>query len=146
MGDRSLYDEDILAWSEQQATALRRLAARGDLPNELDLAHIVEEIEDVGHGELRDARDLLQRTLVQLVVAWAAPDGEPDWQWTGNIVNWLSEAALCLSPSMHELVALEELWTRAVPAGDSALRHHRNGNRPGTRYWVAGVDLPFQPR
>jgi hypothetical protein len=80
MGDRDLYDEDILAWSDQQAAALRRLATLPGLPNELDLKHIAEEIEDVGHGELRDAQDLLQRVLVQLVVSWAAPDAEPDWQ------------------------------------------------------------------
>lgn len=114
MADRGLYDEDILAWSEQQAAALRRLAARGDLPNDLDLEHITEEIEDIGHSELRDAQDLLQRVLVQLVVSWAAPDVEPKWKWTGNLVNWLSEAELCLSPSMHNLMPLEELWKRAV--------------------------------
>ena len=51
MGDRSLYDEDILVWSEQQAAALRSLASRRDLPNELDLANVIEEIEDVGRSE-----------------------------------------------------------------------------------------------
>ena len=52
MGDRTLYDEDILVWSEQQAAALRSLASRHDLPNELDLANVIEEIEDVGRSEL----------------------------------------------------------------------------------------------
>ena len=50
MGDRTLYDEDILVWSEQQAAALRSLASRLDLPNELDLANVIEEIEDVGEA------------------------------------------------------------------------------------------------
>ena len=31
-----LYETDILAWSEQQAGALRELSARRDLPNALD--------------------------------------------------------------------------------------------------------------
>ena len=53
MGDRSLYDEDILVWSEQQAAALRSMASRRDLPNELDLANVIEEIEDVGRSELQ---------------------------------------------------------------------------------------------
>jgi hypothetical protein len=114
MGDRNLYEKDILTWSDQQAAVLRRLAMLPGLPNELDLQHLAEEIEDVGHGELRDAQDLLQRVLVQLVVSRAAPDAEPDWQWTGNIVNWLSEAELCLSPSMRDLVSFEDLWKRAV--------------------------------
>ena len=55
MGDRTLYDEDILVWSEQQAAALRSLATRHDLPNELDLANVVEEIEDVGRSDLHAA-------------------------------------------------------------------------------------------
>ena len=50
MGDRTLYDEDILIWSEQQAAALRSLASRRDLPNELDLANVIEEIEDAGRS------------------------------------------------------------------------------------------------
>ena len=56
MGDRSLYDEDILVWSEQQAAALRSLASRRDLPNELDLANVIEEIEDVGRSEFHASR------------------------------------------------------------------------------------------
>jgi hypothetical protein len=34
------YDEDFLAWSEQQAAALRELAGRRGLPDELDLEHV----------------------------------------------------------------------------------------------------------
>lgn len=49
----SLYDEDILAWSEQQAALLRDLARHRDLPNALDLENVAEEIESVGRDELR---------------------------------------------------------------------------------------------
>ena len=52
MGGSSLYDNDVYAWAEQQAAVLRGLAARRDLPNELDLANVIEGIEDVGRGEL----------------------------------------------------------------------------------------------
>ncbi|GEM_PF-5947827 len=48
MADSDLYDTDILAWSEQQAAVLRALAVRHDLPNDLDLSHVAEEIEDLG--------------------------------------------------------------------------------------------------
>src|SRR5829696_10355973 len=44
MDRRSLYDDDIYAWTQQQAEALRRLAeTRRDLPNELDLENVAEE-------------------------------------------------------------------------------------------------------
>ena len=57
-GTRLAYDSeafmttDILIWSEQQAAALRRLASRRDLPNDLDLPNVIEEIEDVGKSEI----------------------------------------------------------------------------------------------
>jgi hypothetical protein len=56
MGDRTLYDEDILIWSEQQAAALRSLTTRHDLPNELDLANVIEEIEDGGEANSTRSR------------------------------------------------------------------------------------------
>ena len=52
MPDTGLYDTDLIAWSEQQEAALRELAARRDLPNALDLPHIIEEIADLGQSEL----------------------------------------------------------------------------------------------
>jgi hypothetical protein len=42
-----LYERGVLAWSESQAALLRRLA-QGERVNEVDWAHVVEEIEDVG--------------------------------------------------------------------------------------------------
>ena len=68
MGDRSLYDEDILVWSERQAAALRSLASRRDLPNELDLANVIEEIEDVGRSEFHTVESLIENILAHLVL------------------------------------------------------------------------------
>jgi hypothetical protein len=47
----SLYDEDILAWSERQGTLLRRIAA-GERVNEpdLDWGNVAEEIESAGRS------------------------------------------------------------------------------------------------
>ena len=48
-----LYDEDFFAWTRAQARELRRFArTRPNLP--LDLAHVAEEIADLG-TERRDA-------------------------------------------------------------------------------------------
>jgi hypothetical protein len=114
MSTASLYDTDIYAWSEQQAEALRRLAARRDLGNELDLERIAQEIADVGQGELREVRVLLGKALAQLVVAWAAPDADPEHTWTSNLISWLSEAALRFTPAMHNYMNLSDLWSSAL--------------------------------
>ena len=44
-----LYDHDLYAWTQEQAVRLREGAW-----HEVDLAHLIEEIEDVGHSQ-RDA-------------------------------------------------------------------------------------------
>jgi hypothetical protein len=69
MADADLYDIDILAWSEQQAEALRSLTGRRDLPNPLDLSHVVEEIEDVGLSQMHHAQvgQSFRRRLSSLV-------------------------------------------------------------------------------
>lgn len=41
-----LYNDDLYAWTQQQAALLREGAWHG-----LDLAHLIEEIEDVGHSQ-----------------------------------------------------------------------------------------------
>jgi hypothetical protein len=47
MDDQVTYKEDFYGWSQRQAATLRRLAGKRDLPNDLDLDHVAEEIEDV---------------------------------------------------------------------------------------------------
>ena len=45
-----LYEADILAWSENQAALLRRLATGERVNNQIDWANVVEEIESVGRS------------------------------------------------------------------------------------------------
>lgn len=68
MSGSTLYDDDILLWSEQQAAAIRRLApTRRDLPNELDIENVAEEIESVGRSELAAVESHLQLIFVHLI-------------------------------------------------------------------------------
>ncbi|MFL5166125.1 MAG: DUF29 family protein, partial [Microvirga sp.] len=71
--DRSLYDEDAHAWAQQQADALRRLARTGrDLPNELDLENVAEEIEDVGIAQRSSAESFIRQIFVHLIKLFVA--------------------------------------------------------------------------
>jgi hypothetical protein len=73
-GISDLYDEDILQWSEQQATLLRCRAA-GELVNDADLdwPNIAEEIESVGRSELRALESHLILALLHDLKAGAWP-------------------------------------------------------------------------
>ncbi|MBV8574866.1 MAG: DUF29 family protein [Acetobacteraceae bacterium] len=49
----ALYERDALAWAEQQAKLLRRLAAGERLNPSVDWPNVIEEVQDVGLSELR---------------------------------------------------------------------------------------------
>src|SRR5713101_6113725 len=53
-----LYEQDLYAWTQEQAARLREGAW-----HELDLEHLIEEIEDVGHSQ----RDALASHLIILL-------------------------------------------------------------------------------
>jgi Domain of unknown function DUF29 len=63
------YDNDVIAWANEQARLLR--AGRF---NELDIEHIVDEIEDVGKSEQRDLQSRMAVLLVHLLKWQYQPD------------------------------------------------------------------------
>jgi hypothetical protein len=121
MSDITFYEDDILAWSEQQAAALRRLVGRRDLPNELDLEHVAEEIEDVGRSELNTVR--------------GSPPTDPRPSDQGGLDARRERAralgrrgrdlsrqpARSVSPSMTQRIDLHREWRRALRQAAAAL-------------------------
>ncbi len=66
-----LYHSDILAWSRTQADRLRRLR-HGERPNDVDWGHVIEEVEDLGTGQLNGVRAHLALAMLHALecVAW----------------------------------------------------------------------------
>ena len=108
-----LYDRDILSWSEHQADLLRRLA-RGERVNDVDWAHVVEEIEDVGLSELHAVQSHLYQLLVHLLKAHVAPDNQAMHHWRGEIVAFQKNAARGFTSSMRKRIDLAELYGDAI--------------------------------
>ena len=121
MGDSSVYDEDILIWSERQAAALRSLASRRDLPNELDLANVIEEIEDVGKSEFHTVESLIENVLCHLVLLRVDPDGSPSRGWIAEITAWNVTLSRRISPSMRSRLDMEALWRDALRVATAKL-------------------------
>jgi hypothetical protein len=62
-----LYERDALAWAEQQADLLRRLASGERLNAAVDWPNVIEEVRDVGLSELRACQSLLEQVLAHLL-------------------------------------------------------------------------------
>jgi hypothetical protein len=107
------YDRDVLAWSEHQATLLRR-AARGERVNDIDWAHVVEEIEDAGLSELNAVHSYLRQILVHLLKLHGWPALGTCRHWRSEIVALQTDAQRRFAPSMRQRLNLDAIYARAA--------------------------------
>ncbi len=109
-----LYERDALAWAEQQAALLRRLAA-GESPGEaVDWAHVIEEVADVGLSELRACRSLLRQAMVHLLKLRAWPESQASAHWRGEVLGFLDDARDRFTPSMRQRIDMDTLYREAL--------------------------------
>src|SRR5262245_16621388 len=120
--DSQLYDEDFYAWTQAQAALLRKGAVQ-----DLDLEHLLEEMEDMGHSQ----RDALSSHLLVLLthllkLAIAARERPVDlaragrgWRTTCRTQRRLLAKRLRRNPSLRPTVP-EECAEVYVIARDEA--------------------------
>ncbi len=108
-----LYERDILSWSEHQADLLRRLA-RGERVNDVDWAHVVEEIEDVGLSEMNAVQSHLDLMLVHLLKVHGWPDSPSLVHWRVELASFQKNAARRFAPSMRQRIDLTRLYGDAL--------------------------------
>ena len=126
-----MYDDDILEWSEQQASALRDLQRRRqDLSNELDWEHIAEEIEDVGRSELASVQSWVRQILLHLVKAASVSDPHLTMSWRKGAVAFHSDLLDRVTPSMLPRIDMEKVWQRAITQAEADLAAHGQAIAP----------------
>ena len=97
-----LYQQDLYAWSKAQVDLLRaeRLA-------ELDLEHMIEEIEDVG-GALRRSVATASAASSSICSSWSTPTAkEPRAGWRATVRGQRVKLRDALTPLLHREVANE---------------------------------------
>jgi hypothetical protein len=109
--DLSLYDADVLLWSEQQGALLRRRAF-----DELDLENVAEEIESVGREQLHAVESFLVQALIHDLKAQAWPSSRDVPAWRGEARRFRGDAADRLTPAMRQRIDLEKIYRRALRA------------------------------
>ena len=116
-----LYHEDFYVWTRQQSELLRagRFA-------ELDLPHLVEEIEDLGTSQRKEVFSRTQQIIRHLLKLHHSASAEPRQNWRRSVRDQRDELELALTPSLRrELEAsLAIRYERARRAALDDLAEH----------------------
>jgi len=95
-----LYEEDFYAWTQQQAKELRRFARTR--PNvALDLAHIAEEIRDLGKSERDTVFSLAQKIMEHFLLVEHSPAIENRQHWLDEVDEFRDQITRKISPTIR---------------------------------------------
>jgi Domain of unknown function DUF29 len=116
-----LHADDLYAWSRSQADLLR--AGRF---GELDLAHLIEEIEDVGAAMKRAVRKRIRTIIEHLLKLEHSPASEPRAGWRATIRTQRVRLRDTVTPTLRREVEgeLAELYEDARGLAEGAFRDH----------------------
>jgi hypothetical protein len=122
-----LYDEDFLAWTEQQSQALRA-DAPGGANQPVDWEHLAEEIESLGVCERRELHSQIHRIIRHLLKLAFLRASPPRQGWIDSIDDARDMAARVLDASPSLRRELDAVITAEQPRGARAairdLRRH----------------------
>jgi hypothetical protein len=107
----NLYSMDLNSWIGETAKLLRE--ARWQ---EIDVAHLIEEVEDLGKSERRGITSQLTRLILHLLKWQFQPQRRSD-SWLDSITDARTQIELAIedSPSLkaHPATQLEDCYQRA---------------------------------
>ena len=109
-----LYESDFYAWTQAQAKELRRFArTRPNLP--LDLAHLAEEIRDLGKSEYEAVFSLVQRILQHFLLIEHSPAIDQRLHWSDEVDAFRDQIDRRLSPTVRRQLKreFEQVFARA---------------------------------
>jgi hypothetical protein len=130
-----MYETDFYAWTQAQAKELRRFArTRPNVP--LDLAHLAEEIQDLGKSEYEAAFSLMEQILQHFLLIEHSPATDQRLHWADEIDGFRDQIERRLSPTIRRRLQRE--------FNDAFARARRRVQRKMVRYGETRVaaDLP----
>jgi hypothetical protein len=132
---KSLYEQDIVRWSAEQARALREAGtAQLNVPTPIDWDNVAEEIDSLGRSERSALRSHIGRIIEHLMKLQASPAAEPRADWSATIRRQRTEIEALLddSPSLRREVAGMLAWTMPRARRDVAGSLADHGEQPAT--------------
>ena len=118
---KPLYEQDFYAWSKAQADLLR--AGRY---SDLDLEHLIEEVDDFGDALKRSVRNRMRTIMEHLLKLQHSPAQDPRSAWRATVRTQRSRLRDGLKPSIRREVESEltELYADARTLAEGTLRDH----------------------
>lgn len=119
---RSLYEQDFVRWSEEQARIIRDAGRAGtNLP--IDWENVAEEIDSLGRSQRRELRSRLRTLIAHLMKLEASPSTEPRNAWLETVFAQRAQIEDLLDDSPSLRAELSEAIAGALPdALDEARR------------------------
>ena len=118
---RDLYEKDFYVWAERQAELLRagRFA-------ELDLEHLIEEVEDLGGALRRAVRSRIRTIIEHLLRLEHSTAQEPQAGWRETIRVQRDDLLDELTPSLRRMAQdeLPTLFAGARRRAEASLRDY----------------------
>ena len=114
-----LYQDDFYVWTRRQADLLR--AGRF---SDLDLEHLIEEIEDLGESLYRSARSRIRTIIEHLLKLEHSRSQEPRAGWRSTVLTQRDDLRDDLTPTLRRRVdeALPDLFEQARRRAEVSLR------------------------
>jgi hypothetical protein len=118
---KDLYEADLYVWAQDQAELLRN--KRFD---QLNLANLIEEVEDLGGALGRSTRLRVMRIVEHLLKLQYWPTSERRLAWREAVRRERTEFLNELTPSLRRHLAdnLPELYARTRHDAEGSLRDH----------------------
>jgi Domain of unknown function DUF29 len=121
---KDLYGKDFYAWSKEQAKLLRT-GRFGDL----DLDHLIEEVEDLGESLKRSVRSRIRNIIEHLLKLEHSPAQEPRGGWYDTVLTQRDDLRDSLTATLRRQAEgeLPELYAQARKRTETSLRKHGEG-------------------
>jgi Domain of unknown function DUF29 len=108
--DAALYEDDFYLWIERQADLLRKGRFR-----DLDLAHLIEEVQDLGTNLRSAVTSRTREIILHLLKLQYSPAVEPRGGWRESVGKQRDDLELEITPTLrrHLAAELESIYQRA---------------------------------
>jgi hypothetical protein len=131
MDAATIYDDDIVTWAEQQAAALRELAARPELSNAVDWENVIEEVECLGRSEWKGVESQLINALAHILKGFCDAGSPSRGPWAIETGNFLQDARRDFRNSMRQKLDIDEVWRAAFERASRELLTYKRRIPPG---------------